>query len=272
MPPAPASAPANSTVARPTALVTGGGRRLGSTIVRALARAGWHVAIHHHHSKAEAQALAAELQAQGMRAQAFGLDLDGLEAGTASAFMAEVGQALGPVGLLVNSASRFSHDTPTQVQAKALASNMATNLAAPVLLTQALHAEVAHSPRPAAVAIHLLDQKLDNPNPDFFAYTLSKAALAEAVRLQAMAMAPAMRVLAVSPGITLPSADQTEAEFQQAHSQTPLRQSSTADEIAEAIVWLAKARAITGTRLLVDGGQHLHPIARDIMFLSREHS
>lgn len=256
--------------ARPTALITGAARRLGSDIACALGAAGWRVAVHFHHSRAEAEALVSRLEQQGVSAQCFGLDLACLSADSAAAFLGDVEAALGPVGLLVNSASRFDYDTPTQITAEAVASHMATNLTAPLLLTQALHARVRQSHRPVAVAIHLLDQKLDNPNPDFFSYTLSKAALAEAVRLQAMAMAPALRVLAVSPGITLPSADQTEAEFLEAHRQTPLGQSSTADEVAQAVVWLADARAITGTRLLVDGGQHLHPIARDIMFLSRE--
>jgi NAD(P)-dependent dehydrogenase (short-subunit alcohol dehydrogenase family) len=140
-------------------------------------------------------------------------------------------------------------------------------------LTQQLHQFLAaghtKNDNPAGVVIHLLDQKLVNPNPDFFSYTLSKAALLEATRLCAAALAPVLRVVAVAPGITLPSADQTEAEFEKAHAMTPLGASSRPHEIADAVVWLARARAVTGTMLLVDGGQHLSPLPRDVMMMIR---
>ena len=115
-----------------------------------------------------------------------------------------------------------------------------------------------------------LDQKLFNPNPDFLSYTLTKAALEHATTLLAQALAPRVRVVGVAPGITLPSGDQSRAGFERAHRQTPLRRSSTPEDIAAAVVYLARARAVTGTTLLVDGGQHLLPSTRDIMFLNEK--
>lgn len=143
---------------------------------------------------------------------------------------------------------------------------MQANLAAPLLLAQALHAATPQGSQ--AVVINLLDQKLYNLNPDFLSYTLSKSALHTATTMLAQALAPTVRVVGVAPGITMVSGDQTEEGFAKAHQQTPLGRSSTLDDVADAVVYAATARALTGTTLLVDGGQHLVPLARDVMFLT----
>ena len=116
--------------------------------------------------------------------------------------------------------------------------------------------------------MNLLDQKLFNLNPDFLSYTLSKAALQSATTMLAQALAPKVRVVGVAPGITLVSGDQSEAEFQRAHKVTPLGRSSTPDDIAHAVRFVIEAQAMTGTTLLVDGGQHLIPLQRDVMFVT----
>jgi NAD(P)-dependent dehydrogenase (short-subunit alcohol dehydrogenase family) len=117
------------------------------------------------------------------------------------------------------------------------------------------------------VVVNLLDQKLWNPNPDFLSYTLSKAALESATGLLARAFAPRLRVVGVAPGITLPSGEQSSEGFAAAFVRTPLGRSSTPQDIAGAVVFVVGAGAITGTTLLVDGGQHLLPTPRDIQFL-----
>jgi NAD(P)-dependent dehydrogenase (short-subunit alcohol dehydrogenase family) len=147
---------------------------------------------------------------------------------------------------------------------------MAANVTAPVLLAQALHAATPQGEQ--AVVINLLDQKLYNLNPDFLSYTLSKAALHAATTMLAQALAPTVRVVGVAPGITLVSGEQSEAGFTQAHRATPLGRSSTPQDIADAVVYAASARALTGTTLLVDGGQHLTPSTRDVMFLTEPRS
>ena len=118
-------------------------------------------------------------------------------------------------------------------------------------------------------AVHLLDQKLWNPNPDFFSYTLSKAALRSATTLLAQALAPAVRVVGVAPGLTLDSpwmAD--EADFQRLHAQSPLGRSSTPDDVAAAVLFALDNPAITGATLLVDGGQHLMRFERDFSMMA----
>ena len=119
-----------------------------------------------------------------------------------------------------------------------------------------------------AVIINLLDQKLENLNPDFFSYTLSKAALLAATRMMAMAFSPRVRVNGVSPGATLPSWEQSGSGFAQAHKIALLDKSSAPEDIVQAVVYLAGAKAVTGVNLIVDGGQHLMPLNRDVMFLT----
>ena len=118
--------------------------------------------------------------------------------------------------------------------------------------------------------VNLLDQKLWNPNPDYLSYTLSKAALEAANTLLAQALAPRVRVCGVAPGVTLPSGPMDQAGFEAAHRLTPLQRSSTGPDIARAVRFLLESPAITGTTLLVDGGQHLSAQARDVMFLAKD--
>ena len=149
-------------------------------------------------------------------------------------------------------------------------------MTAPILLSQlmfalqkTIKAKQAGTESPQSVlpsVIQLLDQKLINPNPDYLSYTLSKSALLASVELLAMDFAPWLRVVGLAPGISLPSGHQTQSGFTSAHQMTPLGKSSTPNDIARAAVFLAESNAITGTTLYVDGGQHLLPSDRDVMF------
>jgi NAD(P)-dependent dehydrogenase (short-subunit alcohol dehydrogenase family) len=259
---------------RGVALVTGGARRLGRAICLELAAQGWDVAVHCHRSRDEAEALAAQIRAGGRRAAVLVADLAS-EAET-SRLVAECTAALGTPTCLVNNASLFQYDVATSFSYASLDTHMRTNVAAPLLLARELHKALAgkdnqdpaEARRPVGVVVNLLDQKLDNLNPDFLSYTLSKAALQTATVQLAQALAPRLRVVGVAPGITLMSGEQSEQSFRRAHRVTPLGQSSTPEDIAQAVAYLAQARAVTGTTLYVDGGQHLMPLARDVMFLT----
>lgn len=246
-----------------TALVTGAARRIGRDIARALARDSWAVAVHCNNSTEDAAATVAAIESEGGRAVALAADLaDPVAAG---ALVGRAGNALGPVGLLVNNASLFEPDTIATLAPATIARHMAVNLQAPLLLARALADALPAGAE--GVVVNVLDQKLANPNPDFLSYTLSKAALGEATRLLAMALAPRVRVVAVAPGLTLPAPGQSAAQFAAVHGRTPLGRGAAAADIASAVVWLAGARAVTGVTLLVDGGQHLVPSATDVMFL-----
>jgi hypothetical protein len=171
---------------------------------------------------------------------------------------------MGRLDALVNNASLFEHDSAADFSYANMERHWRTNTGAPLLLAQALHAGGG----PGAV-VNVLDQKLWNPNPDHLSYTLSKAALEAATRMLAMAFAPRTRVAGVAPGITLTSSEMSAAEFAAAHRMTPLQRGSTPEDVARAVRFLVESPAITGTTLLVDGGQHLAGQPRDVVFLAR---
>lgn len=245
------------------ALVTGAAKRIGRTIALALAQDGWDIAVHYGRSRDDAEALVAEITALGRRAAAVQCEL-GDEAAVRT-LLAQAAQ-LGPVACVVNNASLFQEDQADSFTTASLDLHMHANLAAPVLLAQALYQATPVGQQ--AVVVNLLDQKLYNPNPDFLSYTLSKAALLSATTLLAQALAPRVRVVGVAPGITMRSGDQTPEQFDKAHRVTPLGKSSTPQDIAAAVCFVASASAMTGTTIVVDGGQHLIPLQRDVMFVA----
>lgn len=247
------------------ALVTGAGRRIGRAIALGLAQAGWDVAIHFRHSRADAEETAAAVRALGRRAALLECDL--ADEAAVRALLPRAVDALGAIGCVVNNASLFEYDSAADFSPALLAAHMQANVSAPILLAQALHAATPADGQ--AVVINLLDQKLANLNPDFLSYTLSKAALHTATTMLAQALAPRVRVVGVAPGLTMLSGDQSQSGFDSAHQATPLGRSSTPQDVADAVCYLASARAITGTTLFVDGGQHLMPLPRDVMFLTK---
>ncbi|WP_037488409.1 SDR family oxidoreductase [Sphingomonas phyllosphaerae] len=234
-------------------LVTGGAKRLGAAIARAVAAAGHEPVIHYGTSQAEAEALATELGGAAVQGDLADLaDIPTLFARACEG---------GPVDGLVNSASLFEFDAPAAPDAALAARLHAVNVVAPSLLAAAL----AGQGREGAV-VNLLDQKLANPNPDFYSYTLTKAALAQSTVLMAQAYAPRVRVNAVSPGLTLPSGDQTDADFDAVARANLLQHPVGAEAVGEAVVWLLEARSVTGQNVFVDCGQRFVKSARDVMF------
>jgi len=252
---------------RHVVLVTGGARRLGRDIALELASAGWSLAVHYRHSAEDAQSTARQALELGVRAHCLAADLSD-EAATAGLVPAVV-RHFGRIDAVINNASLFEHDDVETFGYDAMERHWRSNVGAPLLLARALHSHLQGSGRQGCV-INLLDQKLWNPNPDYLSYTLSKAALEAANTLLAQALAPIVRVCGVAPGITLPSGPMSNDDFSKAHRLTPLQRSSTGTDIARAVRFLLESPAITGTTLLVDGGQHLSAQARDVMFMTKD--
>jgi NAD(P)-dependent dehydrogenase (short-subunit alcohol dehydrogenase family) len=220
------------------------------------------VAVHYRRSQREAEEVVALIRGAGGEAHAFATDL--ADEAQCRALVPEVGEAFGRIDALVNNASLFEYDGVADFGFAAMERHARANTGAPILLTQALHAAGG------GVAVNLLDQKLWNPNPDHLSYTLSKAALEAATRVLAIALAPRTRVCAVAPGLTLLSGDMNEAELAAAQRTMPLQRGATPEDVAAAVRYLLEAEAVTGTTLLVDGGQHLSAQRRDVMFIARE--
>lgn len=253
--------------ARPVALVTGSAKRLGRAIALDLAAHGWDIAVHYRGSAAEAAGTVGALVALGARAHAFAADL--ADEAACAALLPAVVAHFGSVQAVVNNASLFEYDAVADFGYAAMERHWRANTGAPIVLARALHAHL-QAAGGRGVVVNLLDQKLWNPNPDYLSYTLSKAALEAATTLLAQALAPAVRVCGVAPGVTLLSGPMSAAEFERAHRLTPLARSSTPEDIARAVRFLLDSPAITGTTLLVDGGQHLQAQPRDVLFLAKD--
>ncbi|KQU87028.1 short-chain dehydrogenase [Variovorax sp. Root318D1] len=247
-----------------TVLVTGAGRRLGREIALALAAGGWQVAVHYRSSRAEAEQTAADCAGLSGSSAVFEADL--LDEGATRALLPRVAAHFGGVDAVVHSASLFEHDDAASFSYALMERHARSNTGAAILLAQALRDHLALRDAQGAV-VHLLDQKLWNPNPDFLSYTLSKAALEAATPMLAMALAPRVRVVGVAPGLTLPSHMLDEAKFSQLHKLSPLGRSSTPADVAATVKFALENNSITGTTLLVDGGQHLMKFDRDFSLM-----
>ena len=252
-------------------LVTGAARRLGREMALDLARHGYNVAVHHRASADDAAETVAAACEFGARACAFGADL--ADEAACGALVPELLRHFGRLDAIVNNASTFAYDDVASFGYAAMDAHWRANTAPAIVLARALHdhlvARLDDGLPARGCVVNLLDQKLWNPNPDYLSYTLSKAALEAATTLLAQALAPHVRVCGVAPGVTLLSGAMTAAEFERSHALTPLERSSRPEDIARAVRFLIESPAITGTTLLVDGGQHLQAQPRDVMFLAR---
>jgi len=254
------------TASRRTVLVTGSARRIGRAIALELASHGFDLALHYRQSAEAAHALAAEVRALGVRAECFGAEL--ADEAACRALVPQVVARLQRLDAVVNNASHFEYDDAASFTYAAMDTHWRANTAPAIVLAQALHAHLEGCSEVGCV-VNLSDQKLWNPNPDYLSYTLSKAALDAATTLLAQALAPQVRVVGVAPGVTLVSGNAMDAAgFEQARRMTPLGRSSTPEDVAQAVCFAIEARAITGTTLLVDGGQHLAAQPRDVAFLT----
>jgi len=258
----PSSSPA---AAQRTVLVTGAAKRLGREIALTLARAGWRVAVHYRDSVEDARKTVADCIKLSGASASFRANLANETA--VRNLLPSVLEQLGQVDAIVNSASTFEHDTPETFSFAAMEKHMRANTGAAILLSQALHTHVLSRAGASGAVVNLLDQKLWNPNPDFISYTLSKAALESANTMLALALAPQVRVVGVAPGLTLTSHMLTPEKFEALHKLSPLGHSSTAADVAATVAFALENQSITGTTLMVDGGQHLMKFERDFSLL-----
>ena len=247
-------------------LVTGGHRRLGGIISAAFAQAGYSLAIHGSHDTRLDSHLALTLEDNATEWDGFTVDFADPEG--AEELVALVAERFGrPPDVLVNSAAIFGQDRLDSVNAGDLMRHYAVNCAAPTLLTKAFATVPAGTGDRCIV--NILDQRIDHPHGDQLAYTLSKMALAGLTRLSASTLAPQIRVNAVAPGLTIATPDYDDVQMERLSTLMPLARLPQAEEIAQAVLFLAGASAVTGQTLYIDGGAHLRSYDRDFMHLCR---
>ena len=246
----------------PAVLITGAAKRIGAVLARRFGAAGWHVVIHAGHSPDEAGALAATLPSAEV------VQCDLVDGDAALAMVGDLAERLPDWRMLINSAAVFKPDTAQAIDPEVFNEAMTVNAATPTRMAQAFLAS-ARSTGPKRV-IHFLDQKLANPNPDFFSYTMAKHALAATVRMLAMAAKdPVTRVYGLAPGAMLPSHDQRDEEHERSGRMNLLERLTDPEELADAALFLAEGWLASGETLFIDSGQHLLAQPRDVLYLAR---
>jgi NAD(P)-dependent dehydrogenase (short-subunit alcohol dehydrogenase family) len=235
-----------------TAIVTGGGKRVGAAIVRALLDDGWAAVAHVHHDTDQVADGAVKAVA------------DLAEADCAQRIFAAT-QGLPPVRLLVNNAARFALDGFGAASAVEFDAHLRINARAPMLLIDELARRHGGG---EALVVNLLDAKLAAPNADFLSYTISKYALAGLGELAARALAAkGIRVNAIAPALMLPSGDQGAEDFEAVHDLNPLQRGIEIDDLIPALRYLIDSTGLTGQTLTIDGGQRFMGLSRDVQFL-----
>jgi NAD(P)-dependent dehydrogenase (short-subunit alcohol dehydrogenase family) len=240
-----------------TAIITGGAKRIGGAITRALAADGWYVLIHCNQSRAEAEALATEL------GNASVVTADLAEPSAADIIMAACA-GLPPARLLVNSASRFVYDRIEDFSPADFDIHMAVNLRAPALLSRAFAAGLPDTLDDPALVVNLLDAKLASLNPEHFTYTLSKIGFEGLTELTARSYAPRLRCVGIAPAVTLVSGPQTRENFEAVHGLNPLGRGVTVDDIVTALRFIIVTPTFNAQTIVLDGGQRLLGLPRDV--------
>lgn len=236
------------------ALVTGAGQRLGQKMAIALGKSGYAVAVHYNHSKSGADETCERIRSAGGQGEPVQADLsDEVEvSGLIDKAAKELG---GPIAVLINNASLFEDDDIRTQTREGWDAHMNINLRAPIRLSQCLDAQLPQNAR--GVIINMIDQRVWKLNPNFFTYTLSKAALWTATRTLSQALAPRIRVNGIGPGPTMQNVRQQSEDFQKQVDATLTGRGASPEDIVSAMMFLLEADAVTGQMIAVDGGQHL---------------
>ena len=245
------------------ALVTGAGARLGQAMALALGEDGWSVAVHYRGSKVGAEETASRIRKAGGVAELVQADL-AIEEQAATLQRAAHEALGGPLTLLVNSASTFDDDRALEHTRENWDHHFNPNLRAPVTLSQ--HFARALPEEMRGLIVNMIDMRVLKLNPQFFTYTLSKAALWTATKTMAQAFAPNIRVNAIGPGPTLENVHQKVGEFASEAGATLTGEGSNPDEIVKALRYLIGAESVTGQMICSDGGQHLIWQTPDLAF------
>ncbi len=241
------------------ALITGAAKRLGRAMALHCAGRGMAVAIHYNTSKAEAQAVLAEVIAAGGSGVVLHADL--ADVADTQTLIPRAVEALGALDVLINNAAVFDYDCIASATPESWQHHIGINLHAPFILTQ----EFAKQTKIKGAIINMIDQRVRKLTPEFMTYSVSKAALWHLTQTSAQALAPHLRVNAIAPGSTIKATRQSTAHFDAQRKNSILQRGAEPNDILAALDYLLDAQAVTGQLICVDGGQHLGWRTADII-------
>ena len=239
--------------ARSNILITGAANRIGAAIARTMAAAGHNIVVHYHRSEANARDLVSDIADKGGAAALVQADLQ--KRSERANLIEAAAECFGPLCVLINNASVFEPDSALTLDEKLWDQHFALHAEAPMFLAGDFAAQLPDNT--GGNIINIIDESVLRTNPAFFSYTLSKTVLWSATKTLAQSLAPAIRVNAIGPGPTLPSARQSEEDFARSVAALPLKASASPAEIAKAVLFLLDTPSITGQMMALDGGEHL---------------
>ena len=235
------------------AIVTGGSKRIGKSIVKKLSFLGWKVIIHYNSNKNDALSLQKEIQKNGGAASIIKANLNSSKA--TEELISKSEKKFGKLTLLVNNASIFENDSVHSLTIDTWDIHNNVNTKAPLLLSQSF-AKLLPKKEPGVI-INIIDQRVFSPRPDFISYSSSKNSLFWLTKVLAQALSPKIRVCAIGPGPTLKGARQTDNDFKNQSQSVPLGNGSSPEDISQAIEFILNASSFTGQMITLDGGEHL---------------
>jgi pteridine reductase len=243
------------------ALVTGAGVRVGRAIALACAQAGADVAVHYRSSKKEAEKTAAAIKALGRKAPL--VQGDQAAEGGPEKIVEDAAALLGGLDLLVLSAAAFEKVPAKELDRARFEAMLASNLTGPFLVARAAHEHLLASGRSRkgrAAIVTILDLcGTSQVWPGYAHYTAAKAGLAALTRMLAVEWAPEIRVNGVAPGYVMHRKNSPPEENARLIKRIPLAREGKADDVAQAVVYLASAPFVSGQILAVDGGRSVSP-------------
>jgi len=236
-------------------LITGGAKRLGAAIATRLHAEGMNVVIHYHHSKAAAESLAAEFNAQ-RKESALTLTADLLDTASLPLLVDAAVKRYGQLDILVNNASAFYPTPVGSITEENWNDLIGSNLKAPLFLSQAATTHLKHT---QGLIINMVDIHAQRPLVEHPVYSIAKAGLVTLTKSLARELCPEIRVNAIAPGPVLWPEHEMSLELQQEIiSKTVLKRRGSPEDIAAAALYLAKdAPYVTGQVLAVDGGRSI---------------
>ncbi len=232
----------------PTAIITGGGVRLGRAMAIHLAKKGFHIALHHNASSKNAQETIAEIRSLGVRCEPFACDFTDLTA--AEKLMETITAGFSDIELLINSASNFIQEDIENTSTKSLEETFHINLLTPYILMREYKKQVNRG-----MIVNMLDERISRNIPTFAAYSVAKVGLSHLTHIASIEWGASVRVNGIAPGLILPPPGSAADYLERGKKWVPTLTHGTVEDICRGLDYLCESKFVNGETLFIDGGQ-----------------